>query len=446
MSNTKDNIKAPVAFAALDPWLETNIVSPKETVLKGKDFVEWGDRNAYPDYLLELSKTVPTLRSIITGTKDYVAGDDVEILPLHPGLDDGVMNYRGDLITEQLEDLALDILTYGGFALQVIRGLDGRPAEIYYIPLRFLRMNKECDVFYYSEKWGERSGMKDAIVYPAFRTDVADKWSFMSDEERNRHASSILYVKTVRTQVYPMPVWAASVKACEIERLIDEYHLNAISNGFAPSAIINFNNGVPTDEMKEEIEKDVNEKFSGSGNAGRIMLSWNPNKENATTFEVPNITDFGDKYKALSEHSRQQIFTAFRANPNLFGIPTEGNGFANEQYEESFTLYNRTQVLPIQRMIGDAYDKIYGQEGVLKITPFSLGENGDTQTSLAAQLGVGGTQALMSVVESTVMTTEQKLGTLQVLFGLDAEAAHTILNIPYNPTDGDEEINDNTIS
>lgn len=371
MSNTNDNIKAPVAFAALDPWLESNIVSPKETVLKGKDIVEWGDRNGYPDYLLELSKTVPTLRSIISGTVDFIAGDEVTILPLHPGLEDGAMNYRGDLIAEQVEDLAWDELTYGGFALQVIRGLDGRPAEIYYIPVRFLRMNKEGDVFYYSEKWGGQAVRKDVVVYPAFRSDVAEKWAFMSDDERNRHASSILYVKTARSQVYPMPVWAASVKACEMERMVDDYHLNALSNGFNPTMIVNFNNGVPTDEMKEEIEANLFEKNAGSPNAGRVIISWNPNKESATTFEVPNITDFGEKYKALAENSREKIFTAFRAYPNIFGLST-ATGFSIEEFDQAFKLYNRTAVRPIQRMIADAYDRIYGQKGVLNIKPFTL--------------------------------------------------------------------------
>ena len=67
MSNTKDNsIRANIALAALDPYLERNIVSPKETVIRGKDFVEWGDGNAYPDYLLDLTKTVPTLRPSLT--------------------------------------------------------------------------------------------------------------------------------------------------------------------------------------------------------------------------------------------------------------------------------------------------------------------------------------------------------------------------------------------
>lgn len=371
MSNTKDNgIRANVAFAALDPYLERNIVSPKETVAKGKDFVEWGDGNAYPDYLLDLTKSVPTLRSIINGTVDFIVGDDVSIVPLHPNWKPGVMNLRGDTIAEQVEDLARDYETYGGYALQVIRDFTGHVAELYYIDLRFLRCNKECDVFWYSEKWGEK-GKKDAVMYPAFRFDIAEKWAELTDEERNRNASSILYVKTTHSQVYPMPVYAASVKACEIERMVDDYHLNSLANGFAPSAIINFNNGEPSDQMKEEIEEEVSEKFGGPSNAGRIMLSWNKDKDSATTIEMPDVTDFGEKYKALAENSREKIFTAFRAYPNIFGLST-ATGFSIEEFDSAFKLYNRTSVRPVQRMIADTYDRIYGQKGVLNIKPFSL--------------------------------------------------------------------------
>ena len=162
------------------------------------------------------------------------------------------------------------------------------------------------------------------------------------------------------------------------------------------------------------------------------MFSWNPDRVNATSITEPKVENFGDRYKALSQHSRQQIFTAFQANPNLFGIPTENNGFSNDEYAESFKLYNRTHIVPVQKMICDAYDFIYGQTDVLKITPFSLGEEDTTQT-LATQLGVGGTQAMMSVLESATLSVEQKKGALQVLFGLDEEKACILLGIPYVP-------------
>ena len=380
MSSTKQNNsrRSAFSFAAIDSYLETNIVSPVEKVLAGRDMVEWGIRNAYPDYLLDLYNNVPTLRSIINGNIDYVAGDDVTIMPLQEEFTNQEMNRRGDTIREQVKDIAKDFEIYGGFALQVIRNLAGEVAEVYYIDMRYLRTNKEGDVFYYSEKWG-KSSRTDMVVYPAFLPKI--EWEKLSDEERNRHASSILFVKNVHTQVYPAPLYAASVKACEIERLIDEFHLSDINNHFVSSAIINFNNGDPGQEIKSEIERDFNEKFCGASNGGRVAFSWNPNKESATDIVEFKMEDFGERYKALSQHSRTQIFTSFRAIPLLFGLTSEATtGFSTEEFEQSFKLYNRTQIQPVQRMICDAYDKIYGQRGVLTIRPFSLG--GDTEDNV----------------------------------------------------------------
>lgn len=371
MSNTEQNkpARARISFAAIDPYIDTNIILPVEKFVSAKDLMEWGTRNSYPDYLLDLYNNVPTLRAIINGNIDFIAGDDVSILPLTQHLQNGVMNNRGDHIREQIKDIAKDYEIYGGFALQIIRNLIGEVAEVYYIDMRYLRTNKEGNVFYYCEDWS-KSVRKDVIVYPAFMPNL--NWDALDDEAKNRNASSILYVKNIHTQVYPAPLYAASIKACEIERLIDDFHLSDINNHFVSSAIINFNNGIPDDEVKEQIEREFTEKFCGASNGGRTAFSWNPNKESATDIVEFEVKDFGERYKTLSDHSRQQIFTAFRANPNLFGIPTEGNGFANEQYAESFKLYNRTQIKPVQRMIADAYDKIYGQPKVLTIVPFSM--------------------------------------------------------------------------
>ena len=371
MSNTEQNkpARARISFAAIDRYIDSNIILPVEKFVSAKDLMEWGTRNSYPDYLLDLYNNVPTLSAIINGNIDFITGDDVSILPLTQHLSNGIMNNRGDHIREQIKDIAKDYEIYGGFALQIIRNLIGEVAEVYYIDMRFLRTNKEGNVFYYCEDWS-KSVRKDVVVYPAFMPNL--NWDALDDEARNRNASSILYVKNVHTQVYPAPLYAASIKACEIERLIDDFHLSDINNHFVSSAIINFNNGIPDDDVKEQIEREFTEKFCGASNGGRTAFSWNPNKESATDIVEFEVKDFGERYKTLSDHSRQQIFTAFRANPNLFGIPTEGNGFANEQYAESFKLYNRTQIKPVQRMIADAYDKIYGQPKVLTIVPFSM--------------------------------------------------------------------------
>lgn len=380
MSNTNQVNKAqrvPFSFAAIDSYVEKNIISPVEKEIPSKNLVEWGDGNAYPDYLLDLYNNVPTLRSIINGNIDFVAGDDVTIKTFD-GLNPGEINRRGDTIREQIRNIAKDYEIYGGFALQIIRDLNGVVAEVYYVDMRYLRTNKEGDVFYYCENWGKR-GSKDTVVYPAYMRNL--DWYNMSEEERSRHASSILYVKNVHTQVYPAPLYAASIKACEIERQIDDFHLADINNHFVSSAIVNFNNGDPGDEVKKEIEADLNDKFCGASNGGRMMVSWNKNKESATDIVEFKVEDFGERYKALSEHSRRQIFCSFRAIPVIFGLTSEANtGFSTDEFEQSFKLYNRTQIRPLQRLIGDTYDKIFGESNVLTIKPFSL--DGDAEQNV----------------------------------------------------------------
>ena len=366
---SQNSEKRHVSFAAIDQYVETNIVLPTEKVTN-RDFVEWGKGNNYPGYLLDLYNNVTTLRSIINGNIDFVTGDDVTILPLGDRFAEGIMNTRGDLITDIVRDLAKDYNLYGGFALQIIRDHNGDVAEIYYIDMRFIRSNKENDVFYYNEHW-EKGGRKDVIIYPKFLRNL--DWASLTDEERDRHASSILFVKNVHTQVYPAPMYAASVLSCEIEKAISQYHWNSLNNNFCPDIIINFNNGDPGDEIKEEIVSDLEEKFSGYQNGKRFMVSFNKDRMSAVTIDAIKTDDFSERYKALEESSRRQIFAAFRAQPLLFGLNMDvSTGFSTDEFEQTFKLYNRTQIRPVQRLIADAFDRIYGSKGVLTIKPFSL--------------------------------------------------------------------------
>ena len=375
---SQNSEKRHVSFAAIDQYVETNIVLPTEKVTN-RDFVEWGKGNNYPGYLLDLYNNVTTLRSIINGNIDFVTGDDVTILPLGDRFAEGIMNTRGDLITDIVRDLAKDYNLYGGFALQIIRDHNGDVAEIYYIDMRFIRSNKENDVFYYNEHW-EKGGRKDVIIYPKFLRNL--DWASLTDEERDRHASSILFVKNVHTQVYPAPMYAASVLSCEIEKAISQYHWNSLNNNFCPDIIINFNNGDPGDEIKEEIVSDLEEKFSGYQNGKRFMVSFNKDRMSAVTIDAIKTDDFSERYKALEESCRRQIFAAFRAQPLLFGLNMDvSTGFSTDEFEQTFKLYNRTQIRPVQRLIADAFDRIYGSKGVLTIKPFSLESNTEQEVN-----------------------------------------------------------------
>lgn len=354
----EDNKNISIAFAAIEKQIETYIPSFVEKENGGKKYIAWGENNQIPEYLFDLFTDVSTLKTIILGTADYVAGDDTVCNA--SGFDVEV-NSKGDTMFEIMKYIARDYLIYGGFALQVIRNKAGKVGEIYYIDFRYLRTSKKQDLFWYSEEYGKKYARSNkTIVYPKFVPEATNI------------PTSIVYVTNEKSKTYPIPRYSGALKSCEIERHIDEFHLAALDNGFMGSYIINFLNGIPSDEQKAEIEKNVTEKFAGSSNAGRIILNFADSKDNATKVEKLDLVDFGEKYEAAAKRSREQIFCAFQAVPAIFGLPTENKGFSNEEYVEAFKLYSRTVVRPIQRLITKTMDKIFGISNSITIQPFSL--------------------------------------------------------------------------
>lgn len=353
-----------MVFAAIDKTYEKLIPSPKESEAGGKNYITWGDNNQYPEYLYGLYLDTVDLRSIIDRTAEFVAGN--EVVCNIEGFSSEA-NKRGDTFAEIIRLAARDYKLYGGYALQIVRRKDGKIGEIYYIDFRYLRCSKKRDIFWYSEEYAKRyQRANKTVVYPKFVPEAVDI------------PTSILYVTNDKSNTYPTPQYSGALKACEIERHLDEFSLSSIMNGLFPGLLINFNSGIPDDNQKAEIEKNMQEKWGGSSNVGRVMLSFADDKDNQTIIQKIDIADYGDKYKTAAERSKDQIFGAFGAIPQIFGqVRGTATGFSEQEFQEAFRLYNRTAVRPLQTIITDNFDKIFSVKGSVSITPYSLDENKD---------------------------------------------------------------------
>lgn len=354
MSSTQNKAQR-LAFAAIDPYIASNIVEPTESEQRGRDYISWGDGNRYPEYLENLGGNCATLQTIINGTADYVVGNGVVCNVAEFARQ---VNKNGDTMHDIVYKIAVNYLTFGGYALSVVRNNSGNIGEIDSVYIPYLRSDKDNKVFYYSEEW--RKSRVRAIRYPKYLRG-------------DNNATSILYVKSPKSRgTYPVPIWNAAVRAAELDTLITNYHLNSIQNGFAGGHIFNFNDGEPDDEQKVEIERNINEKFAGSENAGRILISYNSDKEHALDIQRIDVVDLDKKYEAVATWSMKQLYTAFRAIPCLFGLPTENSGFNREEFLQAFELYNKTVVNPIQQLICREMDKLFDVKDSISIIPFSL--------------------------------------------------------------------------
>lgn len=345
MSNTNNKIQ--VAFAALNPFLEENAPAPIQKEVAGKKYIPYGRYNEYPAFLLGLYESCSTLKAIIDGNVNFVAGDAI--------------TFNGQPASEELADtvinLARDWYIFGYAFLQVNRNAFGEVVEVWHLPAEYVRTDKDRAAFWYSEKWNTRGSWK-SVVYPAFM-------------HGGTAASSVLMIGNGRG-VYPAPLWSAALRDVQIEQKIEEFHFNELQNNFLSSAIINFNNGVPSDEQKADIERNIEEKFSGVENGGRILLSFNENVTNRTTIDRLGADNFDTRYQALASRVREQIFISFRCQPLLFGLTSETHtGFSTTEFGDLFKLYNKVMISPVQDMLKRAFRKVYGSD-CLFIQPFTI--------------------------------------------------------------------------
>ena len=333
---------------------KTNMPDAKEVIRSGYDYVSWGKDNRFPQDLYDMYQNSAILQSVINGTADYVFGSGVL-----SAFD--IVNDKYETLEDVVKKCVFDYLIFGGFAVQLMyKG--GKVESIYWLDFQKCRRSEDEKKVFYSDDWGKYA--RKALEYKAWTPDT-DK------------GTCIFYYKGHKTRgIYPVPMYIGALKSVKISTEISNFHLNNITKGFASNAIISFNNGEPDEDTKARIEKDVKEKFCGTDNAGSFLLLFNESKENAC--EIAKIQDdkFDLKYDALSKSVKEDIFIAFRATPTLFGLPNENNGFSKQEYLESFELYNKTVVVPIQKDFERAF-KAMGF--VIKFKTFQLDDISKTE-------------------------------------------------------------------
>ena len=328
----------------------------KEKIVSGRDYIYYGEDNKFPEYLWDLYLRSGVLQGIINGTIDFVSGNGITSnLPVT------YLNDEGDEIEDIIRKLTTDYCIFGGFCFQVIRDFNGYIKEIYWLDIQNVRINKDGDKAYYSEKWNQY-GAK-SVEY--------ELW-----DPKKKQSNFVVYFKGhISRGVYPIPRYVSALAAIETSTEIGKFHLNNILNNLTASAIINFNNGEPTEEEKKRIEKRLNEKFSGSGNAGKNMIVFNDNKESAVTVERLSEDNFDKKFETLSKSTKEEIFIANRAYPILFGAQDESKGFSKSEFLEVFELYSKVVVSPIQNDIKRVFDKLFNINNSLVFKRFTLSDS-----------------------------------------------------------------------
>lgn len=354
-----DKGKETLNFAVIEN--KTKVVPVlKETKLSGKKYIGYGEDNKFPEYLFGLYQNSTILQAVINGVMDYAIGQGVSGKYLNDAI-----NTDGENYDDLMKNIVLDFMVTGGFAINVLRDAEGRISELYWLNVSNVRLSEDGETAYYSENISQWGSKPEEL--PVFNPKRKDN-------------NSIFYYKGSSRGLYPTPRWSGAIKAVETSCEISNYHLNSILNNFSPSAIISFNNGKPSELEQERLEKKINKKFVGSDNVNRFILSFNNNGENATTVQRIDSDNADAKFHTLKDSITEEIFISFRATPALFGLNPENTGFSKTEFLESFQLFNKTVIQPIQKQLVKVFDKIFDDKDTITFSEYVIWDDKIVET------------------------------------------------------------------
>jgi len=221
-----------------------------------------------------------------------------------------------------IETVATHLLLHGNAYIEILSGMDGRPAELF--ALRPERMTIEADV----------RGWPVAYVYKA--GDVASRLP----------ADSVIHIRSIHPldDHYGLGCLGAASGAVATHNAATRWNKALLDNAARPSGALVYEmgeSGTLSGEQYTRLKEELAASFQGAGNAGRPMLL-----EGGLKWQAMALTPAEMDFAGLKEAAAREISLAFGVPPVLLGLPGDAT-YANYR-EANRALWNQS-IIPLAR-------------------------------------------------------------------------------------------------
>jgi len=335
-----------------------------EVVKSSDEYVSYGQNNDYPSYLIDLYQKSSVHNALCNSIASWIYGDGVT----SPDKDVKVEAWAKFLQLfdkgvgkNTIQKCVLDLKVQGGFYLSLSYSLDRTTiTDVEHIPYENMRTGEETDgkvdFYYYSKDW---ANVKKAGY---------DKVKAFDPEQKHAFPSQIACFKmySVGSYYYPKPDYQGGLNYINLDKNVSEYHLANIQNGLAPSFLLSFNQGIPSEEKRREVKRQIENELSGSKNAGKFILSFSDDRANAPEITSFALSDADKQYQFLSTEITNKIMVSHRVvSPRLFGVNSDGGGLGNnaDELQTASVLFEETVVTGYRDLLTEALELIMFEAG-----------------------------------------------------------------------------------
>ena len=336
----------------------------KETKAK---WIPYGEDNNYPSYLVGLMNTSSKHNSLLTKKVNMAVGGGFKD---NPALEEFFNNVEG---SENLNDIVFkigwDLFLYGGYSLAVTWSKDKtKIVRVKYIPFDKVRIAADDEDNSRIVKGTEKgksyfliSGDWQQYRKDKYKPDLIASFNGVYYED----ATELIYHTEYRAGVdyYTHPSYISSIDWIELDREIANFHLSSVHNGFTPSMIISFKGGIPSEEERKQVKKNLEKQYAGTDNASSVFVTFSENGDTAPEFIPINLNASDDRFIQLEEQIQQNIIVGHGASPIVAGIAVAGKLGASNEVIESEQIFQRNVIDKRQKAIERSFNSILVASG-----------------------------------------------------------------------------------
>jgi hypothetical protein len=325
---------------------------PEYREKRGKGYIEFGEKNDYPNYLLALYNKSAKHNAIVKGKVNYIIGNGWKADEADPIAEQFIAQpNQFESLADLTRKVSIDIEIFGGAYLEVIWSVTGgQLTDVLHIDYTKIRSNSDNTQFWYKKDWNER---KDELIpLMAFNTKV-------------RQGKQILYIKEYRPglDTYALPGYMGALNYIESDIEVSRHVLGNAQTGFSASKLITLPNGEPSPDEKRNIERRFTDRFSGS-DGKKFILSFTTDPARKPIIEDLGASDITkEDFTRVDLIIQNNLFAGHQiTSPSLFGIAEPGQLGSRTQMRDSYEIFKNTYVNDKQQFL----ESIFTQLATLK--------------------------------------------------------------------------------
>jgi len=328
---------------------------PEYREKKGEGYIQYGDRNDYPNYLVELFNKSAKHNAIVRNKVHYITGNG------WAGTGEGFIKSpnRSESLDDLTRKVSMDMELFGGAFIEVIWGI-GKISEIWHCDYTKFRTNKDNTQFWYKEDW--KDSKEKYEVYPAFNP-------------KNPQGKQILYLKEYRPNggVYTLPSYFGALNYIESDIEVSKHVLGNAKTGFSASKLITLPNGEPSPEEQRVVHNKFKNTYTGADGIKYMLAFVNDASRKPIVDDLGQSDLTKEDFGQVDQLIQTNIFSGHQVTtPSIFGIAVAGQLGTRTEMKDGYEIFKNTYVNGKQMFLESAFNMLAGYAGYaedLKIIP-----------------------------------------------------------------------------